>query len=88
MMHELLPFGEYVPPERAQPSHHMYVGLESWELDQILARLAVSAGAPALNRGRRRGQARAEAVIVPGRQRREGKLSTILRPFWRCVHRL
>ncbi len=65
-MQELLPFGEYIPPEHLQPAPHMYMGLEAWELERILARLAVTNGAPVLNTGRRRGQSRAEAVIVPG----------------------
>lgn len=66
MMQELLPFGEYIPPEHAQPAH-LYMGLEAWELERILARLAVTNGAPALNTGRRRGQPHTEAVIVPGK---------------------
>lgn len=66
MMQELLPFGEYIPPEHSQPAQHMYMGLEAWELERILARLAVTNGAPVLSTGRRRGHSRAEAVIVPG----------------------
>ena len=65
-MQELLPFGEYIPPEHSQPAQHMYMGLEAWELERILARLAVTNGAPVLSTGRRRGHSRAEAVIVPG----------------------
>ena len=65
-MQELLPFGEYVSPEQAQPAQPFYMGLEAWELERILARLAVQNGGPALQTGRRRGQARAEPVIVSG----------------------
>ena len=66
MMQELLPFGEYVSPEHAQPAQHLYMGLEAWELERILARLAVSNNAAALHTGRRRGHSRAEPVVVSG----------------------
>lgn len=64
MMQELLPFGEYVSPEHAAPVQQYYMGLETWELERILARLAVTNGAPAFGTGRRRGHARAEPVSV------------------------
>lgn len=62
-MHELLPFGEYVSPEQTQSAQNLIMGqFEAWELERILARLAVTNGGPGLNTGRRRGQSRAEAV--------------------------
>lgn len=66
-MQELLPFGEYSPPEHAQIAQHMYMGLEAWELERILARLAVTNGASTLTTGRRRGHPRAEAIIMSGK---------------------
>lgn len=63
-MQELLPFGEYVSPERVQPAQQFYMGLETWELERILARLAVTNGATAFGPGRRRGHPRAEPVAV------------------------
>ena len=62
-MHELLPFGEYVSPEQTQSAQNLIMGqFEAWELERILARLAVTNGGPGLNTGRRRGQPRAEPV--------------------------
>ena len=63
-MQELLPFGEYVSPERAQPAQQYYMGLEAWELERILARLAVTNVTTQFGNGRRRGHARAEPVSV------------------------
>lgn len=64
MMQELLPFGEYIPPERFQPAQQLYMGLEAWELERILARLAVTNGATTFGPVRRRGQAQAEPLTV------------------------
>ena len=62
-MHELLPFGEYVYPEQTQSAQNVFMGqFEAWELERILARLAVSNAGPGLNTGRRRGHLRAEPV--------------------------
>lgn len=62
-MQELLPFGEYVSPEQTQSAQNVFMGqFEAWELERILARLAVSNAGPGLNQGRRRGQLRAEPV--------------------------
>lgn len=62
-MHELLPFGEYVSPEQTQSAQNLIMGqFEAWELERILARLAVTDGGAGLNAGRRRGQPRAEPV--------------------------
>lgn len=62
-MQELLPFGEYVSPEQTQSAQNLFMGqFEAWELERILARLAVSNGGHGLNTGRRRGQPRAEPV--------------------------
>ena len=66
-MQELLPFGEYSPPEHSQLAQHTYMGLEAWELERILARLAVTNGASTLTTGRRRAHPRAAAIIVPGK---------------------
>lgn len=64
-MQELLPFGEYVSPEQTQSAQNVFMGqFEAWELERILARLAVSNAGPGLNQGRRRGQLRAEPVNV------------------------
>lgn len=62
-MQELLPFGEYVSPERSQPVQQYYMGLETWELERILARLAVTNGAATLGPGRRRDHPRTDPVI-------------------------
>lgn len=62
-MQELLPFGEYVSPEQTQSAQNVFMGqFEAWELERILARLAVSNAGPGLNQGRRRGHLRAEPV--------------------------
>lgn len=42
-LNELLPFGEYRPPEHDTPSG-IVMGMDSWEVDQLLARLAMSSG--------------------------------------------
>ncbi|KAK9908472.1 hypothetical protein WJX75_008453 [Coccomyxa subellipsoidea] len=42
-LNELLPFGEYVPPERlAASAPHFMVGLDAWELEHLLHRLAAA----------------------------------------------
>ena len=65
-MQELLPFGEYVSPEQTQSAQNLFMGqFEAWELERILARLAVTGG-PGLNMARRRGQPRTEPVSVHG----------------------
>ena len=67
-MHELLPFGEYVSPEQTQAAQSLFMGqFEAWELERILARLAVTNGTPGVGMGRRRGHPRAEPVVVHGR---------------------
>ena len=56
-LNELLPFGEYVPPERLAASAPQFVmGLDAWELEQLLQRLAVvnGPGAASSRRDRRR----------------------------------
>ncbi len=56
-LNELLPFGEYVPPERVAASAPQFVmGLDAWELEQLLQRLAVvnGPGAASSRRDRRR----------------------------------
>lgn len=68
-LNELLPFGEYVPPERIAsgvPSHFM-VGLDSWELEQLLQRLAVAHGVGGISsrRDRRRHRAHSQASPAP-----------------------
>lgn len=68
-LNELLPFGEYVPPERIAsgvPSHFM-VGLDSWELEQLLQRLAVAHGVGGIpsRRDRRRHRAHSQASPAP-----------------------
>lgn len=43
-MNALLPFGEYVPPPsatRPAPSESLLVGLDGWELERLLHRLAL-----------------------------------------------
>ena len=68
-LNELLPFGEYRPPEQATPSH-VLLGLEAWELDRLLARLAVhgsggSRGSRA-SRHSRSSRSRAAAAAAAG----------------------
>lgn len=71
-MQELLPFGEYVSPEQTQAAQNVFMGqFEAWELERILARLAVSNAGPGLSTGRRRGHLRAEPV--------NGELPTVCR---------
>ena len=71
-LNELLPFGEYVPPERISgvPSHFM-VGLDSWELEQLLQRLAVAHGVGGVpsRRDRRRHRLHSQASPAPQPQR-------------------
>lgn len=55
-MNELLPFGEYVPPERAGPSH-VLLGMDQYELDRLLASLTLhGAGGGRRSRGQRQSQ--------------------------------
>lgn len=77
-MQELLPFGEYVSPERAQPAQQYYMGLEAWELERILARLAVTNGTAQFGTGRRRGHTRAEPVSVNSHHAHGQLVSTCL----------
>lgn len=42
-LNELLPFGEYRPPEQ-DTTPAMLMGMDAWELDRLLARLAMGAG--------------------------------------------
>jgi hypothetical protein len=56
-LNELLPFGEYVPPERlAASAPHFMVGLDAWELEHLLHRLAAAntMGGLSARRDRRR----------------------------------
>ena len=78
-MQELLPFGEYIPPDRFPPAQQLYMGLEAWELERILARLAVTNGATTFGPIRRRGQARAEPLTVQA-QHAPGLFITIQQP--------
>ena len=61
-MNELLPFGEYVPPEQ-MTAPHLLMGLDAYELDRLLARLALhNAG------GGRRGRAQRQAARAAARR--------------------
>ena len=63
-MNELLPFGEYVPPERlAATAPHVMVGLDAWELEHLLHRLAAAntMGGVSARRDRRRHRSHAHA---------------------------
>ncbi|CAL8469325.1 g8866 [Coccomyxa elongata] len=63
-MNELLPFGEYVPPERlAAAAPHFMVGLDAWELEHLLHRLAAAntMGGVSARRDRRRHRSHAHA---------------------------
>ncbi len=51
-LNELLPFGEYRPPDQSTPSH-VLLGIEAWELDRLLARLAVHGGSGRRSRAAR-----------------------------------
>ena len=59
-LEELLPFGEFVPPEQAG-SPGMLMGLDAYELDRLLTRLALHNAAAGGRRGRAGRQARAAA---------------------------
>jgi len=59
-LEELLPFGEYVPPEQAG-SPGMLMGLDAYELDRLLTRLALHNAAAGGRRGRAGRHARAAA---------------------------
>lgn len=64
-LNELLPFGEYVPPERMTASAPQFVmGLDAWELEQLLQRLAAvnGPGAASSRRDRRRHRAAAQTA--------------------------
>ena len=64
-LNELLPFGEYVPPERMTASAPQFVmGLDAWELEQLLQRLAAvnGPGAASSRRDRRRHRAAAQSA--------------------------
>ena len=54
-LNELLPFGEYIPPERlAANGPCVLMGLDAWELERLLQRLAVPGGARRDRRSRAR----------------------------------
>ena len=58
-LNELLPFGEYIPPERlATTAPCVLMGMDAWELERLLQRLAVPGGA------RRERRSRARAVTA------------------------
>ena len=65
-MNALLPFGEYVPPERySEGVPHFMLGLEAWELERLLQRLAVTNSASSSRRPRTRGRS-SRAYSLPG----------------------
>ena len=58
-LNELLPFGEYIPPERlATNAPCVLMGMDAWELERLLQRLAVPGGP------RRERRSRARAVTA------------------------
>lgn len=65
-MQELLPFGEYVPPEQNSISTPALLGLEPWDVDRLLQRLALQNGSAGGRRGRPRSRSR--PFSMPGAQ--------------------
>lgn len=62
-MQELLPFGEYVPPENGGlPA--AFLGFEAWDMDHLLQRLALQSGSNA-RRPRTRSRSRAQSLQGP-----------------------
>ena len=78
-MNELLPFGEYRPPEQTTPSH-VLLGLEAWELDRLLARIAVHGNSTSGRRSRAQRQAaRASRAAAVHAVAETGNISGVLR---------
>ena len=52
-LNELLPFGEYVAPERlsSATAPHFMVGLDAWELEHLLHRLVRAQAPQSLSKG-------------------------------------
>lgn len=62
-MQELLPFGEYVPPENGGlPA--AFLGFEAWDMDHLLQRLALQSGSHP-RRPRTRSRTRAQSLQGP-----------------------
>lgn len=77
-LNELLPFGEYRPPEQTTPSH-VLLGLEAWELDRLLARIAVHGNSAGGRRSRAQRQAaRASRAAAVHAAAESGNISEIL----------
>lgn len=78
-LNELLPFGEYRPPEQTTPSH-VLLGLEAWELDRLLARIAVHGNSTSGRRSRAQRQAaRASRAAAVHAAAESGNISGVLR---------
>lgn len=79
-LNELLPFGEYIPPEQLASPPQFMMGLDAWELDRLLTRLALhNTGAGRRSRAsrHRHGSSSSSAAAngaasSSSRQRREG----------------
>lgn len=50
-LNELLPFGEFVPPERRGNGGAAHFLVDAWELERLLQRLSASEGGRAADRG-------------------------------------
>ncbi|KAK9811883.1 hypothetical protein WJX72_011777 [[Myrmecia] bisecta] len=67
-LNELLPFGEYVSKEQlASTAPHFLVGLDAWDLDRLLTRLAVANSGPSAAQPsrRERGRQRNRSSAIP-----------------------
>ncbi len=83
-MQELLPFGEYVPPEHGGlPA--AFLGFEAWDMDHLLQRLALQSGSHA-RRPRTRPRTRAQSLQGPP----QGMISHAvhMQPVYLLQHRL
>ena len=61
-LNELLPFGEYIPPERLATSPPcVLMGMDAWELERLLQRIAMPGG----TRRERRARVRAITTDIP-----------------------
>lgn len=77
-LNELLPFGEYRPPEQATPNH-VLLGLEAWELDRLLARLATHGNSSSGRRSRAQRQvARASRAAAVRAAAESGNVASVL----------
>ena len=57
-LQELLPFGEYVPQDLSGPATSALLGIEPWDMDRLLQRLALQNTATSSRRSRPRSRSR------------------------------